>query len=222
MIDLAIEWVYAADLRPNTYNPNEMDEETFEKTVNSIHKFGFIDPVTARRGPTPYEIIDGEHRWKAAKFHSGSCQISDDPAIPDLHVGMNQLPVILLDVDEADAEQLTIVLNELRGKPNPQKLAALVRDLATKRSMGELEKVLPLRRQQLAQMVAERRETIDWDALQQKPEPEKKERWVERVFRLPQSAADVVDEALQKVREDGVADDWKALELICADYVAGV
>lgn len=222
------ELVKLEHLRPNPWNPNEMDPEDYEKARTSIRRFGFIDPITVRRIPidyvetttmaeaaegkkshvpaTPqyYEIIDGEHRWKAAK----------DEGLTEVHVA-------IVTVDDADAEQLTFILNELRGKPNPQKLAALVRDLASKRSMVELEAVLPLRRQQLAAMVAERRDTIDWDALHQKPEPSEKERWVERVFRLPKSAAEVVDEAMGKMREDGVNDDWKALELICADYLAG-
>ena len=196
-------------LVPNEWNPNEMDPDDYMKARASIRKFGFIDPITVRDISRPnlrefrYQIIDGEHRWKAAQDE-----------------GLTEVLVTIIDVDDADAEQLTFILNELRGKPNPQKLAALIRDLASKRSMSDLESVLPLRRQQLAAMVAERREAVDWDALQQKPEPEKKERWVERVFRLPQSAADVIDEALLKVREDGVNDDWKALELICADFLA--
>jgi len=193
-------------LVPNPWNPNEMDPEDYEKARESIRRFGFIDPITVRKIGEAYQIIDGEHRWKAAKDE-----------------GLEAVPVAIIDVDDADAEQLTFILNELRGRPNPQKLAALVRDLASKRSMSDLESVLPLRRQQLAAMIAERREAIDWDALQQKPAEaaDKKERWVERVFRLPKSAADVVDEALVRVREDGVSDDWKALELICADYLAG-
>ncbi len=192
-------------LVPNPWNPNEMDPEDYEKARESIRRFGFIDPITVRQICESYQIIDGEHRWKAAKDE-----------------GLEAVPVAIIDVDDADAEQLTFILNELRGRPNPQKLAALVRDLASKRSMSELESVLPLRRQQLAAMVAERRDAVDWEALQKKPEPnDAKERWVERVFRLPKSAADVVDEALLKVREDGVSDDWKALELICADYLAG-
>lgn len=204
MTDPVVMRVALADLVPNPWNPNEMDPDDYEKARASIRRFGFIDPITVRRQGVAYQIIDGEHRWKAAKDE-----------------GLDEVLATVIDVDDADAEQLTFILNELRGKPNPQKLAALVRDLASKRSMGDLEAVLPLRRQQLAAMVAERRESIDWDSLQQKPEAaEKKERWVERVFRLPKSAADVVDEALLKVKEDGVGDDWKALELICADFLA--
>jgi ParB/RepB/Spo0J family partition protein len=204
---LGVQQISTDRLVANGWNPNEMDDDQYRKARESIRKFGFIDPITVRADRDGlYQIIDGEHRWKAAKDE-----------------GLEEVWIVIIDADDADAEQLTFILNELRGRPNPQKLAALVRDLASKRSMSELEAVLPLRRQQLAAMVSGRRDQIDWDALQQKPEStEKKERWVERVFRLPQSAADVVDEALQKVREDGVADDWKALELICADYVAGV
>lgn len=194
-------------LVPNSWNPNEMDPDDYQKARISIRRFGFIDPITVRHHEdgVRLQIIDGEHRWKAA-----------------VDEGLHEVLVTVIDVDDADAEQLTFILNELRGKPNPQKLTALVRDLASKRSMAELEAVLPLRRQQLAAMVAERRAAIDWESIaQQKGAPEKKERWVERVFRMPKLAADVVDEALLKVREDGVSDDWKALELICADYLAG-
>jgi ParB/RepB/Spo0J family partition protein len=205
MSEVAFLRVPIGQLVPNPWNPNEMDPEVYEKARQSIRQFGFIDPITVRQLPDGmYQIIDGEHRWRAAKDE-----------------GLDDVPIIVIDVSDADAEQLTFILNELRGKPNPQKLANLIRDLAAKRPMSELEAVLPLRRQQLAAMVAERRDAIDWNSLQAKPEPEKKERWVERVFRLPKSAADVVDEALAKVREDGVEDDWKALELICADFISG-
>ena len=32
----------------------------------SIHRFGFVDPVTVRRLGTTYQVIDGEHRWRIA------------------------------------------------------------------------------------------------------------------------------------------------------------
>ena len=173
-------------LVPNDWNPNEMDIEDYEKARESIRQFGFVDPITVRELPdTMFQIIDGENRWNAAKDE-----------------GLNDVPCVVVDVGDEDAEQLTIVLNELRGRPNPAKLAALVKSLADRRPMADLERVLPFRRQQLAQMVADRRQSIDWDALHTKDEPpkEKKESWVERVYRLPDSSAKVIDEAIAKVR----------------------
>src|SRR5438045_6741 len=58
-------------IEPNPWNPNAMDKAMFEKELASIRKYGFVDPLTVREvdfiGHRHYEIIDGEHRWKAAK-----------------------------------------------------------------------------------------------------------------------------------------------------------
>jgi len=49
----------------------------------------------------------------------------------------------------------------------------------------------------------------------------KRESWVERRFRLPLSAARVVDRAIKLLRERENLSDWQALEFICADFLAG-
>ena len=196
------------DLVPNPWNPNRMDDEMLRKEVESIKAFGFVDPITVRPFGKIFQIIDGEHRWKAAS-----------------ELGLAEVPCIVLDVDDETAEQLTIVLNDLRGKPNEERLAALVRDLSTRRSMLDLERVLPYKRERLAEMIAERKADFDWDALK-RPKPEEKQeearQWVERVYRLPHTAAQVIDDAIGKVRTgEDISDDWRALELICADYLGG-
>jgi ParB-like chromosome segregation protein Spo0J len=203
---IEIVYIEVERLFPNPWNPNRMDDDMLRKEIESIREFGFVDPITVRSFESGYQIIDGEHRWKGAKV-----------------VGLFEIPCIVLDVSDEIAEQLTIVLNDLRGKPNEEKLAALVRDLSTRRSMLDLERVLPYKRERLAEMIAERKADFDWDALKRPKPEEKPERlWVERIYRLPHEAAKVIDEAIAKVREDGVEDDWKALELIAADYLSGV
>lgn len=194
-------------LFPNPWNPNVMSEEDLAKEEVSIRTFGFVDPMTVRRVESGYQIIDGEHRWKVAK-----------------RIGLTHVPCVVLDVDDEAAEQLTIVLNDLRGKPNEEKLAALVKDLAARRSMLDLEKVLPYKRERLAEMIAGRKADFDWEALRRpkqaedRPEP----KWVERVYRFPPDAAEVIDRAVQAAKEgpDDIPD-WQALELICADYLSG-
>jgi hypothetical protein len=201
--------VKPSELEPNPWNANEMSDDQYRKALASIDEFGFIDPITVRQHPDHpgYQIIDGEHRWRA----------SLDRRLPEV-------PIILIVADDTDAEQISIVLNEVRGKMNPVKLEKIVRDLAQKRPMADLERILPFRRQQLAEMVSEKRDQIDWAELSQKavPDPsDKRDRWVERIYRLPLDAAEVIDNAIASVKEQGVKDDWKALELICADYTAG-
>ena len=203
---LEVVYIPVDRLVPNPWNPNKMSDEMLRKEIDSIKEFGFVDPIHCRTLDEVFQIIDGEHRWIGAKA-----------------IGMEEIPCIMLDVDDTVAEQLTIVLNDLRGKPDEAKLAALVRDLSTRRSMLDLERVLPYKREKLAEMIAERKADFDWDALKRPKIEEKPEvaQWVERIYRLPIDAAQVIDGAISKVKEDGVNDDWKALELICADFMAG-
>jgi ParB/RepB/Spo0J family partition protein len=199
--------VRPAELHPNPWNPNVMSQEDYDKALESIERFGFVDPITVREDPTGFEIIDGENRWRAAI----------DSKLPTV-------PIIVLEVSDDDARALTIVLNELRGQPDQTRLAALVADLASRQPMAELERVLPFRRSQLAQMVAARREEIDWDRLQAPkpvaPADEPKTRWVERVFRLPSDAAAVVDDAIARATAGGDAQPWQGLEAIAAEFIA--
>jgi len=199
---------------PNPWNVNEMDEFMFRKELESIRQFGFVDPLLVRPHPwekDAYQIVDGEHRWRAGK-----------------ELGMLVFPVNVIDVDDETAQQLSIVLNETKGRPNEAKLSSLVRSLVEKRG-EQATRVLPFSSERLMQMVAEKEEKVDFAALQDRQKILQKKRegsgaWVERVYRLPRDSAEVVDQAIQKVmQEEGLpADqDWKALELILADSLAG-
>ena len=107
-------------------------------------------------------------------------------------------------------------------------MSSLVRSLVEKRG-EQATRVLPFSSERLMQMVAEKEEKVDFAALQDRQKILQKKRegsgaWVERVYRLPRDSAEVVDQAIQKVmQEEGLpADqDWKALELILADSLAG-
>ena len=51
-------------IHPNSWNPNVMKGSVYEFLKRSIKDLGFVQPVLVTRDGT---IIDGEHRWKAAK-----------------------------------------------------------------------------------------------------------------------------------------------------------
>lgn len=200
-------------LEPNPWNPNEMDEATFQAEVASIQEFGFIVPVIARSvGKKRWQIIDGFHRWKAGKS-----------------LGYTELPIVQIDVDDDEAKELTIILNETRGRANPEKLAVLVRDLATRRERSRLDDILPFDRSHLDQMLTTRRD-IDWSELDKRRanlgnevrnDGEESEKWVEKTYRMPAAAALVIEEAIERVKEEeGVDQGWRALEMIAADFLA--
>lgn len=201
-------WVPIDKLKENPWNPNVMDDFMFRKELASIEKFGMVDPVTVREAPPfGWEIIDGEHRWKA-------CVKLGHHELPVWNVGTISDPV---------AKQLTIVLNETRGSHERQAVSELLRDLLTSEPTQDLLGVLPYTEEAFAAMVD--LPPFDWGELDHPtdhPTNGAGEHWVERIFRMPTDAAEILDLALKKVRDgDGEMPDWKALELICADFNSG-
>jgi ParB-like chromosome segregation protein Spo0J len=68
-------------LHPNTYNPNRMSEEDFRRLVGEVVHLGRIPkPIVVRPDGEQYEIVEGEHSWKAAN-HGGlrelPCEVID-------------------------------------------------------------------------------------------------------------------------------------------------
>lgn len=193
-------------LTPNTWNPNRQDDETFAKEKASLRRFGFVVPIIVRTTgiSQKFEIVDGEHRWKAAQ-----------------ELGMEWVPIYDLGpISDHEAMQLTIVLNELRGKPEEKKLGDVLKKLLASETLDTLTDVLPYSKEQVGK-IAELPE-FDWDKFKEGNRKASAERHVERIFRLKPDAAKVLDQALAKAKEDDDrVSDAEALEAIAADFLAG-
>ena len=118
------------DCMPNSWNPNVMDDDMFNMLCREISELGFIDPIQVvplENGK--YLIIGGEHRWRAARA-----------------VGYDSIPaVVLTDAKwrEQDLQKfVTLRLNVIRGKINPEKFAALYEELANHYSHEELQSLM--------------------------------------------------------------------------------
>lgn len=114
-------------ISPNENNPNEMDDSTFNRLVKEIEETGFVSPiqiVPAQGGK--YKIIGGEHRWNAAKI-----------------LGWEKIPCnILVDekfLDPDLRELLTVRLNVIQGKLNPEKFLKLYKRHAQKYGVDQLK-----------------------------------------------------------------------------------
>jgi len=203
-------WLAPEILQPNPWNPNSMDPEMLQSARNSIKEFGFVDPVTIRHlGLATYQIIDGEHRWRIAL----ELKL---PTIPAMNLGP---------LSDSVAQQLTIVLNATRGQANPEKLGKLLRDLMATETKEHLLSTLPYTREALDRLTG--LPAMTWEALDRPQRPmlptERPSAWVERTYRMPKDSAEVIDQAIAKVREqeDQEVSDWQALELISADFLGG-
>lgn len=221
MADLTFSYVDIDLLKPNPWNPNAMNDEMFGKAIESIHRFGFVDPVTVREvGMYDYQIIDGEHRWRGAREHSGSCvfETVKGKAVYTEHIGLRQIPIANLGLlEDPIAKQLTIVLNETRGEYDPKKMGSVLTSLLAGETMPALLEVLPFTPVQFAELAE--LPTVDWGLSAPKRKAPSDEKWVERVYRLPTDAATKLDEAIAAARSGGEAD-WRCLQTIAERFLS--
>jgi len=95
-----------ADLERNKYQPRTIfDENKLAELSSSIKENGVIQPIAVRPNkyePGKYEIVAGERRWLAAQ-----------------KAGLNEVPVIILNIDNQKSLEIAIVENVQRQDLNP-------------------------------------------------------------------------------------------------------
>lgn len=142
------------DIVPNKWNPNVQDEQLFKKEIESIKAHGFLDPILVREKDEIYEIVDGEHRYKA-------CKELDYEEIIIESLG---------EISDGEAKVLTIKLNNLRGQDDILKRAAILKQL----SEGQLQ-LLPFNKEEMEEEI----KLLDFDFSQYEnaevPDEEKEE-----------------------------------------------
>jgi ParB family chromosome partitioning protein len=111
---------------PNPRQPRrDFDEAALEALAGSLRDRGVLQPVLVR--PLPggtYELVAGERRWRAAQI-----------------AGLETIPAIVRDRDDADALQAALIENMAREDLNPveeaRACAALVEELGlTRETVG--------------------------------------------------------------------------------------
>lgn len=93
-------------LRPNPGQPRRrFDEAAIDALVASIRDKGVLQPILVRRHPDDanmYEIVAGERRWRAAQ-----------------RAQLHEIPVVIKDLDEADAFEIALIENVAREDLTP-------------------------------------------------------------------------------------------------------
>jgi ParB family chromosome partitioning protein len=105
------------DLVPNGYNPNHMSAGEFDEYVAEVEHLGRLSkPIVVRRqNHGKFEIVDGEHGWRAAKklgFDEVSCEVLEN-------------------VDDFEAMRQTFKRNR-GGHDNPVLLGRMFREMLNK------------------------------------------------------------------------------------------
>lgn len=120
---------------PNPNQPRKyFDEDEIEELAQSIKEQGILQPILVREKGAKYELIAGERRLRAAK-----------------KVQLKKVPVIIKNVNDEEALELTIVENLQRENLNPIEEAAAYKTLAAQFSLTH---------EQIAKKVGKNRATI--------------------------------------------------------------
>ena len=132
-----IQQIPLAELHPFTNHPFKvLDDESMQRTVESVEQYGVLSPLIARPCPEGgYEIISGHRRQHAAQL-----------------AGLDTLPVIVRNMDDSAAVLLMVDSNLQRENILPSerafaykmKLEALKKqgarsDLTSRQIVGKLE-----------------------------------------------------------------------------------
>jgi ParB family chromosome partitioning protein len=101
-------------IRASSYQPRQhFDEESLATLSDSIREVGVLQPILVRPRPDgTYELIAGERRWRAAR-----------------RAGIQSIPALVRDVDDASALEQALVENLHRSDLNPLEEAAAYQQL---------------------------------------------------------------------------------------------
>ncbi len=90
-------------IRPNRYQPRRhFAEDEMAALADSIRAQGIIQPLIVRKDANGYELVAGERRLRAAKM-----------------AGLNEVPVLVRDMTDAEMLEMAIVENIQREDFNP-------------------------------------------------------------------------------------------------------
>jgi ParB family transcriptional regulator, chromosome partitioning protein len=129
-------------LHPNPRNPRrQFAVAELDELAASIKERGVIQPIAVRPVPGAsgdFEIIAGERRWRAAQ-----------------RAGIHDVPVVVLEVSDAEALELAIIENVQREDLNPLEEAAGYQALGDEFKYGqdEIAKIVGKSRSHVANML---------------------------------------------------------------------
>ncbi len=105
-----MEQVRIDQLHPWPENPRAMPKEEMASLQRSLSQWGLVQPLVARRADNT--VIGGHQRLEAAKS-----------------LGLETVPVVYVDVSEAEAKTLNLALNRISGDWDLPKLGELLEEL---------------------------------------------------------------------------------------------
>lgn len=196
------------NLRANSWNPKDKDTKEFADVKASIQGNGLRGFIVVRDNPidnSPFEIIDGEQKWRACK-----------------ELGFDKVVIYNEGkVEDKKAQELTLWW-QVQVKFNELSLAKLVSSMIEQ--FGEIN--VPYDEDKIAEM--QELVKFDWDNYKKSstmpPSMPEGEMLKTFMVQVTITQLDIINQALNKARKaaDGEITDSKALEFVCAEYINSI
>jgi ParB-like chromosome segregation protein Spo0J len=111
------------------WNANRVPPKTLAKIRHSIEEFGVVENLVARPHPEhdgDFEVVSGNHRLELLR-----------------ELGVDEVPVVVVEVDDAHARILAQTLNRTRGADDPEAYARLLDQVLSEMSRDDVLSFLP-------------------------------------------------------------------------------
>lgn len=198
-------------LRLADWNYKVEDEEMTEKLIANLKRNGQVESILVRDLPDKtFEVVNGNHRLVAFQ----RLGVKD---VMCFHLG---------DYDVKDAQRLAIEVNETGFDASYPALAKLISDIAggadaSSDIIADLEETMPFHHDQLTDFI--KLADVNWDTQFAAPEGDGSQLRKTPPVQVTEEQRVIFNQACSKVRENSdEVSEGRCLELICADFLAGV
>jgi len=205
---MQIKTIPINQIKENSWNPNELDESGFKVLVQNIKdkRVGYTQPIEVREtGEDQYEVVDGAHRLQACK-----------------EAGLTEIECVISSYDDTQAKLETIAKNKIRGTINLVKAANLISELNKDITLEEIAGRSFYSAQEIQDSLKLLEIPPDFEmGLQDIAKKEELEAPVTVQFVVTKEQAEIIESAVEIVCSREKTKRGRALELICADFLAG-
>jgi ParB family chromosome partitioning protein len=109
------------NLKPAVWNPNRMDEDTLKKLMESLNRYGLVEPLVVRPVDSYYEVLSGNQRLRV---------------LQDMNI--DSVPCVVVNLNDHEAMLLAQALNGLRGEDDMALKGALLKEILSSVSEDEV------------------------------------------------------------------------------------
>ncbi len=100
-------------LNEASWNPNHMDEITLSRLIESLSRYGLVEPLVVRpKEDSFYEVLSGNHRLKAIR-----------------NMGFSLVPCIVVNLNDAESMLLAQTLNGIHGEDDQAQKGELFKNI---------------------------------------------------------------------------------------------